>query len=100
MAPATTDLHQLFLDGRASLQVWERENAPDNSETLSRVKKNIKTAITELLTSKQRTYLLAYYFEGLSMEEIAAREGVNKSTVSRTVKRARARLDRVLRYSF
>lgn len=104
MAQAITGLPQWLFDNTASLQVWERENAPDNSpdnsEVLTRAKRNLKSALNELLTPKQRMYLSMYYFEGLSMGEIGARVGVNKSTVSRTVARARARLNKALKYSF
>ena len=44
------------------------------------------------LTPQQRTYLDAYYNEGLSMEAIARRHGVTVSTVSRCVRRG---LDRM-----
>ena len=40
-----------------------------------------------------------YYDLGYSMPRIALELGVNKSTVSRTLARARARLKRYLRYT-
>lgn len=58
-----------------------------------------RVAITEELTEQQRTYIIAYYYERLTMDEIAERFAVNKSTVSRTINRARKRLERVLRYA-
>ena len=39
-----------------------------------------------------------YYGEGLNMSEIGERFGVDKSTVSRTIKRGESRLRRCLRY--
>lgn len=44
------------------------------------------------LTPQQRTYLDAYYNEGLSMEAIARRHGVTVSTVSRCVRRGLERM--------
>lgn len=44
-------------------------------------------------TPLQRRYLQDYYQQRLTLEEIGARYGVDKSTVSRTVKRARARVE-------
>ena len=41
---------------------------------------------------------MLYYGEGLNLREISQRLGVNKSTVSRTMKRGRERLHRCLRY--
>ena len=42
--------------------------------------------------------MILYYGQGMSMEAIAKQLGVNKSTVSRTLKRGRQRLYRCLRY--
>ena len=50
------------------------------------------------LTEKQRTYLRAYYFEELSPTRIARRDGVNTSTVTRTLRRAEDKLRRFLTY--
>lgn len=50
------------------------------------------------LTEKQRAYLFAYYFEELSLSQIAHRYSVNRSTVLRTLHRAERRLRRHLIY--
>ena len=69
-----------------------------NAEELSRVKAALRTALHEDITEKQRKYLLLYYAEGKNMVEIGQELGVDKSTVSRTIKRGEARLRRCLRY--
>lgn len=69
-----------------------------NAEELSRSKAALWRAIHEDVTQRQRQYLLLYYGEGLNMGEIGRRLGVDKSTVSRTIKRGEARLRRCLRY--
>lgn len=51
------------------------------------------------LPPTQEKYLKAYYKEGLTTIQIAERYGTTKSTVSRTLKRARLNLAEVLRYS-
>ena len=58
-----------------------------------------RVALRDELTEQQRTYVVAYYYERLTMEEIADRFSVNKSTVCRTISRAMKRLERVLRYA-
>lgn len=58
-----------------------------------------RVAIRDELTEIQRTYIMAYYYERLTMEEVAERFSVNKSTVSRTISQAKKRLERVLRYA-
>ncbi|MBR4989830.1 MAG: helix-turn-helix domain-containing protein [Oscillospiraceae bacterium] len=50
------------------------------------------------LTQKQRLYLHAHYFDEQSPSQIARRYGVHRSTVTRTLRRAEARLRRYLTY--
>ena len=50
------------------------------------------------LTQKQRDTLMAYYFEELSPAEIARQQGVHRSTVMRSLRRAEQRLRRHLFY--
>lgn len=69
-----------------------------NAEELSRVKLALWRALHEDITDKQRQYLLLYYAQGMNMVEIGRQMGVDKSTVSRTIKRGEARLRRCLRY--
>ena len=44
-------------------------------------------------------WLALYYDRGMKMVQIAKKLGVNRSTVSRTIKRAQDKLRRYLRYS-
>ena len=69
-----------------------------NTEELDRVKIALWRALHEDITEKQRRYLLLYYAEGMKMSEIGEQMGVDKSTVSRTIKRGERRLQRCLRY--
>lgn len=62
-------------------------------------KKKLKMAIAEELTETQKRYIIAYYVECKTMEQIGLDMGVNKSTVSRTIGRARRRLHKVLKYT-
>lgn len=59
---------------------------------------NMMLAVREELTPIQHRYATAYYVERRKMSEIAAEYGVDKSTVYQTLKRARGKLRRVLRY--
>ena len=96
-------MNGLPLDTRSSeipgeFALWQLENAETNSENINLLKKALRGAVQRELTPLQRETLLTYYCEGLSMAEIAARQGVNRSTVSRSITRSRERLKRVLRY--
>ena len=70
----------------------------DNSAELSRLKRNLIRALKEDVTPRQREVLTLYYAQGLNMREIGERLGVDKSTVSRNIKRGERRLQRCLRY--
>ena len=50
------------------------------------------------MTERQRPTLLMYYAQGYNMREIGERLGVDRSTISRTIKRGERRLQRCLRY--
>ena len=58
----------------------------------------VQRVMKEELTPLQRETLLAYYYQQETIPQIAARRGVNKSTVSRTLQRAENKLRRSLRY--
>lgn len=58
----------------------------------------IRQVMAEELTEKQRLTLTAYYFRQMTVTEIAREQGVNKSTVCRTLHRAEGKLRRYLRY--
>ena len=76
--------------GMVDLAVYTELIADDNKDQINRLKRN--------LTRAQRQYMMLYYGQNMSMEAIAKEFGVNKSTVSRTLKRGRQRLYRCLRY--
>lgn len=91
-------------DTRASewmgdLAAWTRENAGDNSERLERLRRNLRRARERELTPRQRQLLELYYDQGMTIPQIAEELGLNRSTVSRTLRRARDRLYRCLRYA-
>ena len=82
----------------ADMAVYARQMSADNSQEISRLKRNLIRALREDVTPRQRQTLLLYYSDGLNMREIGERLGVDKSTVSRTIKRGERRLQRCLRY--
>ena len=68
---------------------------PDGGRVLIRA---VRAAWTSELTPCQKRYMLLYYRDLHTMQEIADFYGVNVGTVSRTLTRARNRLRRVIRY--
>ena len=61
---------------------------------LQRVRKVIEQELSEC----QRKTLVAYYYRQLTIPQIAQEQGVNKSTVCRTLHRAENRIRRFLRF--
>ena len=84
--------------GMADLAVYAKLMADDNQEQMGRLKRNLTQALRQDITQRQREYMILYYGRSMSMAAIAKQCGVNKSTVSRTLKRGRHRLFRCLRY--
>ena len=80
------------------LPVWLQENAPDNDEQLSRLRRNLRDARLRELTPRQRQMVELDYDQQMNTTAIAQLLGVQRSTVSRTLRRARARLYQFLRY--
>ncbi len=70
----------------------------DNHQQLVIVQKALRRAIAEDLTARQREVLLLHYFENVPQTEIASRLGIHKSSVSRTIKRAKQRLEKSLHF--
>ncbi len=58
------------------------------------IKGEMLYAVRSKLTKKQRETFLLYYGKKLKMPEIARKQGVCVSTVSRSISRARRRIDR------
>lgn len=58
----------------------------------------LRRVIERELTQTQQEVIIAYYFQDKTIPEIAAERGVQKSSVSRCLKRAEKRVRRCLRY--
>lgn len=82
----------------ADMALYSMQMASDNSKEISRLKRNLIRALQEDVTERQRQTLLMYYAQGYNMREIGERLGVDRSTISRTIKRGERRLQRCLRY--
>lgn len=81
------------------MTVWMRNNAEDNTLQLERMKRNLRIAREKELTPRQRYILELHYDRQMSVTEIAQELGVHISTVSRTLQRARNRLQHCLQYT-
>ena len=82
------------------MAAYMRAVAPDNDEAIYRLKRNLRLARREELTPRQAQMLYLYFDEEMTMAEIARELQISKSTVSRTLARAKGRLKRCLCYAF
>lgn len=82
----------------ADMAMYLRQLEPHTDPAQSRLRQNLVRCIREEITPRQRQVLLMYYAQGLTQKQIAHTLGVDRSTVSRTIKRGEERLKRCLRY--
>lgn len=80
------------------MAAWLRANAEDNESDVRRLKRNLRLAREEELTPRQRQLMQMRFEQNMSVSEIADALGLDKSTVSRTITRAKQRLYKCLRY--
>lgn len=81
------------------MTVWLRENAEDNALQMERLRRNLRQARETELTPHQKQVLELHYDRHMRITEIARHLGVQPSTVSRTLRRAQARLHHYLKYT-
>ena len=81
------------------MTVWLRENADGNQEQIDRLLRNLRKARVQELTPRQQQMLSMRFEQNMSGAEIARELGLNRSTVSRTLRRAQERLRRCLQYA-
>ena len=81
------------------LKAWMDSHAEDNEADLRRLKRNLRLAREEELTPRQKQVIEMYFEQEMNVTQIARALGVNKSTVSRTLRRGKRRLKHCLHYS-
>ena len=69
-----------------------------NGQYIAHLKRQLARAINETLTERQRQTVMLYYYENKNTVEIAAQLGLNRSTVSRHLRRAVEKLSLALRF--
>lgn len=82
------------------IEMSKEGDSESNSEKIKRVKKIMLEVIKTDLTSRQKQLVMLYYYENMTMVEIAEQLGIDHSTVSRTLARARKNIMDKLKYYF
>lgn len=70
----------------------------DNNGDMERLIENLNRAIREEISPKQWEAMKLYYVKQMKMIDIADYLGVNVSTVSRNIRRGKAKLGKCLKY--
>ena len=89
----------LHSDWIGDLPAWLMEHRETNDEQMERLRRNLKRVRERELTARQRQVLALYYDRKMNIPQIAGELGVNRSTISRTIRRAKKRIHRYLQYS-
>lgn len=69
-----------------------------NSTQMEVIKRILNHVIAEELTSKQKEALTLYYYKHMSQKEISEITGTHKSVVSRHIRKAKTRIEKILKY--
>lgn len=88
-----------FTESLIGISNYQKDMFSKNSEYKKMLEVLVK-AIDGELTKKQKECVLLYYGRQLKLKEISSKLGISESTVSRHLKKSRARLARVLKYYF
>lgn len=83
-------------DRAALLAYFEKDST--NIDKRMKMRGILNRALQEELTENQRFCILEYYIHGRKMKDIAKTLSVNPSTVTRHIKRAKARLQHIAKY--
>lgn len=81
-------------------EMYNYRLAETNNETLKKVRHALVETIKNDLTERQKETVILYYYKKMTMAEIADILGVNVSTVSRTLARARKNICDRTKYYF
>ena len=69
-----------------------------NKVQLAKIKKALADVVQNEISARQKELIVLYYYKRMNIPEIADLLGLNKSTVSRTLSRARRKILSRLKY--
>ena len=92
------DLLEGTLSGKEGISKFARDS--DQDEEYRRLKRTMANVMAGELTPLQQECIRLYYYDGLTMEQVGQTLGVQKSSVSKALRRSRQRIEKVLRYSY
>lgn len=87
-----------FTESLAGMIAYDKHFESTNFNEYQRLLKILSKAIIGELTERQRECITMRYYQKFSVTEIAVKLNIGKSTVSRHIKKARIRLQKILDY--
>ncbi len=69
-----------------------------NNVSIAKAKAAVRDVLANEISARQKEFIVLYYYKQMNICEIAEMLGVNKSTVSRTLSRARRNILSKLKY--
>ena len=84
----------------ASLQLWQKDQQDGNSRRRERLQKNLVYMLENEMTPRQKQMLEMFFFQQMRVTDIAAKTGLSKSSVSRTLKRSLHKIYHFLQYTY
>lgn len=87
-----------FTESLAGMIEYNKQFENTNFNERQRLLKILSKAVIGELTDRQRECIIMRYYQKLSVTEIAIKLNIGKSTVSRHIKKARIRLQKILDY--
>ena len=82
----------------AAFDLWLMGEGEDNRVELEKLKRVLPIVLEECCTEKQRTYIMHYFVDQMSIPEIAAMYQRDKATISKTIHRGLATAYKYLRF--
>ena len=82
------------------IQQYQSQNSLQTDKEYGRMLKVLTKAMQGELTQRQYDCMYAYYFENKTQVQIAKELGIGAPTVNKHMKKAKERLQKVMRYSF
>lgn len=82
----------------AAFDLWISSEGEDSNVELDKLKRVLPIVLDECVTVSQKTYMMHYFADGMSVKEIAEMYDLSLSTVSRTIHRGINNAYRYLRF--
>ena len=89
-----------FTESLVSVSNYNKDIFEGEDVNYKKMIESLKNIVNGELTEKQRRCVWLYYGEMMKMKDIAGELGIGVSSVSRHIKKAKLRVEEIMRYYF